>query len=75
MTFTPPPSPDPAALKVVLLSHDLGCSHRQQVLWAELSGPLADGMRAEYRRVRQLTAETSVREQCEEAISSPEFRP
>lgn len=41
----------PAALSVTLLSHDLGHSHGQQVLWAELTDPSARGLRAEYRRV------------------------
>ncbi len=48
---------------------------RRQREVAELAVPVRERLRAEYRRVRQLTAETSMQEQCEEAISSPEYRP
>ncbi|MGY2893564.1 hypothetical protein [Deinococcus sp. UYEF24] len=41
----------PDALNVVLLSHDLGVSYEQKVLWEYLSQPAEEQARSAYRRV------------------------
>ena len=41
----------PEALDVVLLSHDLGASYQQKVLWAFLSQPAENQARSAYRQV------------------------